>query len=73
MEQKGMGMDSFHNSIDIGIIIDIISLPRTIATGFSNTGSSLLGVIVSIGISAFILYHLYRPHVRHISDGQRSS
>lgn len=48
----------------IGIIVDMISLPRTIATGYSNTGSSLSGVIVSIGISAFILYYLYRPHVK---------
>jgi len=48
----------------IGIIVDIISLPRTIATGYSNTGSSLSGVVVSIGISAFILYYLYRPHVK---------
>ena len=48
----------------IGIIVDIISLPRTIATGYSKTGSSLSGVIVSIVISAFILYYLYRPHVK---------
>jgi|SRR5215831_15287979 len=48
----------------IGIIIDIISLPRTIATGSSNAGSNLSGVIVSIGINAFILYYLYRPHVK---------
>jgi len=48
----------------IGIIVDIISLPRTIATGYSNTGSSLSGVVVSIGICAFILYYLYRPHVK---------
>lgn len=64
MERKGMGMDYFHNSIDYWVVIDIISLPRTIATGFSNTGSSLSGVIVSISISAFILYYLYRAHVK---------
>jgi hypothetical protein len=48
----------------IGIIVDIISIPRTIATGYSSTGSSLSGVVVGVVISAFILYYLYRPHVK---------
>jgi len=48
----------------IGIIVNIISLPRTIARVYSNTGSNLSGDIVSIGISAFIVYYLYRPHVK---------
>jgi hypothetical protein len=53
----------------IGIAIDIISVSITSAAGvFSNTGSNLLGdivsSIVSIGISAFIVYYLYRPHVK---------
>lgn len=43
----------------IGIILQIISIPRTIASG-----SSLSGDIISIAISAFILYYLYRPHVK---------
>jgi len=52
----------------IGIAIDIISLSITSAGLFSNTGSNLSGDIVSgivgIGISAFIVYYLYRPHVK---------
>ena len=53
----------------IGIAIDIVSLSITSVAGvFSNTGSNLLGNIVSgivsIGISAFIVYYLYRPHVK---------
>jgi drug/metabolite transporter (DMT)-like permease len=48
----------------IGIVMGIISLPRAIAGVFSNTGSSLSGDIISIGISAFIVYYLYRPHVK---------
>ena|SRR5215831_8846586 len=43
----------------IGIILEVISIPRTIALG-----SSLSGDIISIAISAFILYYLYRPHVK---------
>lgn len=43
----------------IGIILEIISIPRTIASG-----SSLSGDIISIAISVFILYYLYRPHVK---------
>lgn len=43
----------------IGIILEVISIPRTIALG-----SSLSGNIISIAISAFILYYLYRPHVK---------
>ena len=43
----------------IGIILEVISIPRTIASG-----SSLSGDIISIAISAFILYYLYRPHVK---------
>jgi len=52
----------------IGIAVDIISLSTTSAGVLSNTGSNLLGNIVSgivsIGISAFIAYYLYRPHVK---------
>jgi len=52
----------------IGISVDIISLSTTSAGVLSNTGSNLLGNIVSgivsIGISAFIAYYLYRPHVK---------
>jgi glucan phosphoethanolaminetransferase (alkaline phosphatase superfamily) len=53
----------------MGIAVDIISVSITSAAGvFSNTGSNLLGdivsSIVSIGISAFIVYYLYRPHVK---------
>jgi hypothetical protein len=48
----------------IGIVIDIVSLSITSVGGFSNTGSNLLGNIVGIGISAFIVYYLYRPHVK---------
>lgn len=43
----------------IGIILQIISIPRTIASG-----SSLSGDVISIAISVFILYYLYRPHVK---------
>jgi hypothetical protein len=43
----------------IGIILQIVSIPRTIASG-----SSLSGDIISIAISVFILYYLYRPHVK---------
>ena len=43
----------------IGIILELISIPRTIASG-----SSLSGDVISIAISAFILYYLYRPHVK---------
>ena len=50
----------------IGIAINIVSI--SITGVFSNTGSNLLGNIisgvVSIGISAFIVYYLYRPHVK---------
>ncbi|HET7149745.1 MAG TPA: hypothetical protein VFI73_14760 [Candidatus Nitrosopolaris sp.] len=52
----------------IGIAIDIISLSITSVGVFSNTGSSLLGNILSgivgIGINAFVIYYLYRPHVK---------
>jgi hypothetical protein len=48
----------------IGIVIDIVSLSITSVGVFSNTGSNLLGNIVGIGISAFIVYYLYRPHVK---------
>ncbi|HMH09598.1 MAG TPA: hypothetical protein VK553_02735 [Candidatus Nitrosopolaris rasttigaisensis] len=52
----------------IGIAIDIISVSITSAGVFSNTGSNLLGNIVSgivsIAINAVILYYLYRPHVK---------
>jgi len=52
----------------IGIAVDLISLSTTSAGVLSNTGSNLLGNIVSgivsIGISAFIAYYLYRPHVK---------
>ena len=43
----------------IGIIINLISLPRAVASG-----SNFSGDVVSIAISAFILYYLYRPHVK---------
>jgi hypothetical protein len=50
----------------IGIAMDIISI--SITGVFSNAGSNLsgdiAGSIVSIGISAFIIYYLYRPHVK---------
>lgn len=52
----------------IGIAVDMISISITSAGIFSNTGSNLLGdilsSIISIGISAFIVYYLYRPHVK---------
>ena len=48
----------------IGIAIDIVSVSITSVGVFSNTASNLLGNIVSIGISAFIVYYLYRPHVK---------
>jgi hypothetical protein len=48
----------------IGIVIDIVSLSITSVGVFSNTGSNLLGNIVGIGISAFIVYYLSRPHVK---------
>jgi uncharacterized membrane protein len=52
----------------IGIAVDMISISITSAGVFSNTGSNLLGdilsSIISIGISAFIVYYLYRPHVK---------
>ncbi|HET7149427.1 MAG TPA: DUF2127 domain-containing protein [Candidatus Nitrosopolaris sp.] len=41
----------------IGIVIDIISLPRR------STGD-IVSSIVSIAINAVILYYLYRPHVK---------
>ena len=51
----------------IGIAISIASVSITSGV-FSNAGSNLLGDIVSgivsIGISAFIVYYLYRPHVK---------
>lgn len=43
----------------IGIIMNLVSLPRAIVSG-----SNFSGDIVSICISAFILYYLYRPHVK---------
>jgi lysylphosphatidylglycerol synthetase-like protein (DUF2156 family) len=48
----------------IGIVVNIISLPRSFAGGFSNTGSNFSGDIVSIAISAFIVYYLNRPNVK---------
>jgi len=52
----------------IGIAISIASVSITSTGVFSNPGSNLLGDIVSgivsIGISAFIVYYLYRPHVK---------
>ncbi|PWU78687.1 MAG: hypothetical protein DLM72_21270 [Candidatus Nitrosopolaris wilkensis] len=52
----------------IGIAVDMTSISITSAGIFSNTGSNLLGdilsSIISIGISAFIVYYLYRPHVK---------
>ena len=52
----------------IGNAVNIISLSTTSAGVFSNGGSNHLGNIVSgivgIGISAFIVYYLYRPHVK---------
>jgi hypothetical protein len=48
----------------IGIVVNIISLPRSFAGGFSNAGSNLSGDIVSIAISAFIVYYLNRPNVK---------
>ncbi|MDQ6666804.1 MAG: hypothetical protein M3Y53_01105 [Thermoproteota archaeon] len=52
----------------IGIAVDIISISITSAGVFFNTGSNLLGdilsTIISKGISAFIVYYLYRPHVK---------
>ena len=52
----------------IGIAISIASVSITSTGVFSNAGSNLLGDIVSgivsIGISAFIVHYLYRPHVK---------
>jgi hypothetical protein len=52
----------------IGIAINILSVSIPSVTGvFSDTGSVLTRVvsgIVSIGISTFIVYYLYRPHVK---------
>jgi glucan phosphoethanolaminetransferase (alkaline phosphatase superfamily) len=52
----------------IGIAISIASVSITSTGVFSNAGSNLLGDIVSgivsIGINAFIVYYLYRPHVK---------
>ena len=52
----------------IGIAINIVSLSIPSVTGvFSDTGSVLTRVvsgIVSIGITAFVVYYLYRPHVK---------
>ena len=52
----------------IGIAISIVSVSITSTGVFSNSGSNLLGDIVSgivsIGINAFIVYYLYRPHVK---------
>jgi hypothetical protein len=52
----------------IGIAISIVSVSITSTGVFSNSGSNLLGNIVSgivsIGINAFIVYYLYRPHVK---------
>jgi hypothetical protein len=52
----------------IGIAISIVSVSITSTGVFSNAGSNLLGDIVSgivgIGISAFIVYYLYRPYVK---------
>ena len=52
----------------IGIAISIASVSITSTGVFSNAGSNLLGDIVSgivsIGISAFIVYYLYKPHVK---------
>ncbi len=63
-EGKGMGMDYTTIVLIIGIVVSIISLPRSFAGGFSNTGSNLSGDIVSIAISAFIVYYLDRPNVK---------
>ena len=52
----------------IGIAVDIISVSITSTGILSNTGSNLLGDnasgIVSLAINAFIIYYLYRPHVK---------
>lgn len=53
----------------IGIAIDVWWLVWSTSSGtFVNAGSNLLedivGSIVGIGISAFIVYYLYRPHVK---------
>jgi hypothetical protein len=48
----------------IGIVIDIVSLSITSVGVFSNTRSNLLGNIVGICISAFIVYYLYRRHAK---------
>jgi hypothetical protein len=49
----------------IGIAISIVFVSITSTGVFSNTGSNLLGSsVVSIGISAFMVYYLYRPHVK---------
>ena len=63
---KGKGWAISIIVLFIGIAINIVSI--SITGVFSNTGSNLLGNIisgvVSIGISAFIVYYLYRPHVK---------
>jgi hypothetical protein len=41
----------------IGIVIDIISLPR-------RSAGDIVSSIVSIAINAVILYYLFRPHVK---------
>jgi uncharacterized membrane protein (DUF2068 family) len=41
----------------IGIVIDIISLPR-------RSEGDIVSSIVSIAINAVILYYLFRPHVK---------
>jgi hypothetical protein len=52
----------------IGIAISIVSVSITSTGVYSNAGSNLVGDIVSgivsIGINAFIVYYLYRPHVK---------
>lgn len=41
----------------IGIVIDIISLPR-------RSAGDIVSSIVSVAINAVILYYLFRPHVK---------
>ncbi len=41
----------------IGIVIDMISLPR-------RSAGDIVSSIVSIAINAVILYYLFRPHVK---------
>ena len=68
VEGKGMGLDYIYNSTDYWNYHRHNLCFDNVCWSISNTGSNLLGnivsAIVSIAINAVILYYLFRPHVK---------